>query len=60
MVGDGRGDLLAVHSANTPWRFDGTGNGTFQARVQVNGAGWASGRGPGGFGRRLPWGRSQW
>ncbi|MFG2293014.1 FG-GAP-like repeat-containing protein [Streptomyces sp. NPDC048603] len=42
--GDGRGDLLAVDSANTLWRFDGAGNGTFKARVQVNGAGWANGR----------------
>ncbi|MFG2293012.1 FG-GAP-like repeat-containing protein [Streptomyces sp. NPDC048603] len=42
--GDGHGDLLAVDSANTLWRFDGTGKGTFKARVQVNGAGWASGR----------------
>ncbi|MEV7618479.1 VCBS repeat-containing protein, partial [Streptomyces sp. NPDC089799] len=42
--GDGRGDLLAVDGANTLWRFDGVGNGTFKARVQVNGAGWASGR----------------
>ncbi|MEV7613323.1 FG-GAP-like repeat-containing protein [Streptomyces sp. NPDC089799] len=42
--GDGRGDLLAVDSANTLWRFDGAGNGTFKARVQVNGVGWASGR----------------
>ncbi|MER5934207.1 FG-GAP-like repeat-containing protein [Streptomyces sp. NPDC002054] len=42
--GDGHGDLLAVDAANTLWRFDGAGNGTFKARVQVNGAGWANGR----------------
>ncbi|MFG2293013.1 FG-GAP-like repeat-containing protein [Streptomyces sp. NPDC048603] len=42
--GDGRGDVLAVDAANTLWRFDGVGNGTFKARVQVNGAGWAKGR----------------
>ncbi|MEV7618280.1 VCBS repeat-containing protein, partial [Streptomyces sp. NPDC089799] len=34
----------AVDGANTLWRFDGVGNGTFKARVQVNGAGWAAGR----------------
>ncbi|MEV7613325.1 VCBS repeat-containing protein [Streptomyces sp. NPDC089799] len=42
--GDGQGDLLAVDSANTLWRFDGAADGTFKARVQVNGAGWANGR----------------
>ncbi|MEV8533137.1 FG-GAP-like repeat-containing protein [Streptomyces sp. NPDC051211] len=42
--GDGQGDLLAVDDKNTLWRFDGAGNGTFKARVQVNGAGWAAGR----------------
>ncbi|MEV7613324.1 FG-GAP-like repeat-containing protein [Streptomyces sp. NPDC089799] len=42
--GDGHGDVLAVDGANTLWRFDGTGKGTFKARVQVNGAGWAAGR----------------
>ncbi|MFJ7271714.1 FG-GAP-like repeat-containing protein [Streptomyces sp. NPDC099050] len=42
--GDGRGDLLTVDAANALWRLDGTGNGTFKARVQVKEAGWASGR----------------
>ncbi|MER5482002.1 FG-GAP-like repeat-containing protein [Streptomyces sp. NPDC002812] len=42
--GDGHGDLLTVDAANTLWRIDGVGNGTFRARVQVNEAGWADGR----------------
>ncbi|MFG2293011.1 FG-GAP-like repeat-containing protein [Streptomyces sp. NPDC048603] len=42
--GDGYGDLLAVDPSNTLWRFDGAWGGTFKARVQVNGAGWANGR----------------
>ncbi|MEV7618279.1 FG-GAP-like repeat-containing protein [Streptomyces sp. NPDC089799] len=41
---DGSGDLMAVDGANTLWRFDGAGNGTFKPRVQVNGTGWANGR----------------
>ncbi|MFE7172296.1 FG-GAP-like repeat-containing protein [Streptomyces sp. NPDC057616] len=33
--GDGHGDLLAQDRSNELWRYDGTGSGTFRARVKV-------------------------
>ncbi|NUS04327.1 MAG: hypothetical protein HOV97_17430, partial [Nonomuraea sp.] len=33
--GDGHGDLLAQDKSNELWRYDGTGSGTFRARVKV-------------------------
>ncbi|OKK02909.1 hypothetical protein AMK26_22830 [Streptomyces sp. CB03234] len=42
--GDGLGDLLAVDSANTLWRYDGTASGTVKPRAAVFAANWATGR----------------
>ncbi|MFF3121710.1 FG-GAP-like repeat-containing protein [Streptomyces sp. NPDC057908] len=33
--GDGVGDLLAQDKSNKLWRYDGTGSGTFKARVKL-------------------------
>ncbi|MDU8995796.1 VCBS repeat-containing protein [Streptomyces mirabilis] len=35
--GDGIGDLLAQDKANNLYRYDGTGKGTFKARVKLFG-----------------------
>ncbi|QGV79792.1 FG-GAP-like repeat-containing protein [Streptomyces ficellus] len=42
--GDGLGELLAVDSANSLWRYDGTASGTPKARALVFANNWGTGR----------------